>query len=68
MDLRPGPHEVIQVKRDGRLSPMRAREGRTSSERAFSDVGNFACAPDGRPIPGNAGEVWPRAWSAERLW
>jgi len=68
VDLRPGPHEVVSLRRDGRLAPMRRRDGRVNGERAFGDVGNFVTAPDGREIAGNRGSAWPTAWSQEEPW
>lgn len=68
VDLRPGPHEVIAIRDQGRLEPMRKREGRVNTERAFEDVGNFVTDPQGREIPGNRGSRWPRAWQDEALW
>jgi hypothetical protein len=65
VDLRPGPHEVVVVRRDGRLQPLRARQGRTNQERAFAAVGNFVVDDAGREIPGNRGAPWPRAWADE---
>ncbi len=57
VDLRPGPHEVIMLDREG-LVPMRQQGQRINEARAFDDVGNFVTAPDGTPIPGNAGAPW----------
>lgn len=68
VDLRPGPHEVVRIRRDGTLTPMRERAGRTNAERAFADQDNFARDPEGREIPGNRGSEWPAAWRQERLW
>ncbi len=68
VDLRPAPHEVVQVAVDGRLTPMRKRDGRLNGERAYSDVGNFATDIDGRAIPGNRGEPWPRPWAEAAVW
>lgn len=68
VDLRPGPHEVVSVKRAGRLEPMRKRGRRVNTERAFSDVDNFVTDPDGQPIPGNRGSRWPEAWRNETIW
>ena len=68
VDLRPGPHEVIRVRRQGGLFPMRRREGRVNTERAFADAGNFATDAGGRDIPGNRGSAWPLAWKEEVLW
>ena len=66
VDLRPGPHEVIRVRKGGRLTPLRGGES-PSMERAFADVGNFVTAPDGADIPGNRGETWNGA-SDQPLW
>lgn len=59
VDLRPGPHEVIEVERGGRRQPLRQAGERTNTERAFGDVGNFVTDPEGRPIDGNDGAPWP---------
>jgi hypothetical protein len=59
VDLRPGPHEVVQVEAGGRLKPMRGDGQRVNEERAFADVGNFVTDPEGRDIPGNRGKPWP---------
>ena len=58
VDLRPGPHEVVEVERGGSRSPMRASGGQLNRERAFDDLGNFVTDPDGAPIEGNAGARW----------
>ncbi len=63
VDLRPGPHEVVQIDRHG-LKPMRRRGNKVNAERAYGDVGNFLTAPDGAGIPGNEGEPWPEEGSA----
>jgi hypothetical protein len=68
VDLRPGPHEVVTLRRGGGLEPMRQREGVVNRERAFYDQGNFVTDPDGQEIPGNRGEAWPEAWRGEALW
>ncbi|MEZ4460516.1 MAG: hypothetical protein R3E66_12485 [bacterium] len=68
VDLRPGPHEVAFLRRDGRMEPMRKRDGRINAERAFADVDNFVTSPDGREIPGNRGSAWPEAWRNEVPW
>jgi hypothetical protein len=68
VDLRPGPHDVVALRRGEELKPMRARDGRVNAERAFGDVGNFVTAPDGREIAGNRGSAWPSAWSQEAGW
>jgi hypothetical protein len=68
VDLRCGPHEAVQILRDGQLRPMRKEQGRINAERAFEDMGNFATDANGREIPGNRGSAWPRAWASEVLW
>jgi len=60
VDLRPGPHEVVHVRSSKGLVPFRGGKS-PSSERAFSDQGNFVTAPDGSDIPGNPGIRWPGA-------
>jgi hypothetical protein len=68
VELRPGPHEVVRVLRLGKLEAMRARDGRTNEERAFSDLDNFVTDPQGRHIPGNCGAPWPKVWSHAPIW
>jgi hypothetical protein len=68
VDLRPGPHEVVDVVIGGKRRPMRKSDGRTNQERAFADLGNFVSGPDGAPIPGNCGSAWPRHWAEATLW
>lgn len=68
VDLRPAPHEVVQVVSGGRRTPMRHRDGKVNAERAFAEWDNFVVAPDGREIPGNRGSAWPAVWSAEAVW
>ncbi len=71
VDLRPGPHEVVEVVGAGDTPPgrpMRSRDGRVNTERAFGDVGNFVTDPQGRGIPGNRGAAWPRAWAEAPVW
>ncbi|MCB9743198.1 MAG: hypothetical protein H6741_14245 [Alphaproteobacteria bacterium] len=63
VDLRSGPHELIRVRVEGKLAPMRQRGERVNGERAFHDVGNFVTDPDGGEIPGNRGAPWPAAWA-----
>lgn len=63
VDLRAAPHEVAAVRRDGKIEPIRSREGRVNAERAFADVGNFVTDHEGREIPGNRGSAWPEAWA-----
>lgn len=61
VDLRPAPHEVISVRRNGALLPFRYADGASSTERAFGDIGNFVTDAAGTDIPGNRGEPWPEA-------
>lgn len=68
VDLRPGPHEVIDVRKNGELKKFRFRDGRANSERAFSDQDNFVTDPNGREIRGNRGSDWPDEWSKETVW
>ncbi len=68
VDLRPGPDEIVSLARDGKLEPMRKRDGRRNQERAYGDVGNFVTDPQGKSIAGNRGEAWPSAWAHEPLW
>ena len=68
VDLRCGPHEACMVEQDGRLTPMRARDGRRNAERAFADVDNFVRGPGGEEIPGNRGSAWPRALADAPVW
>ena len=68
VDLRPGPHEVVHLRRGDALEPLRQRNGRVNSERAYGDVGNFVTDPEGKEIPGNRGSAWPRDWAQEFLW
>lgn len=68
VDLRPAPHEVVDICRAGKLEPMRKRGGRLNEERAFGDQGNFARSADAREIPGNRGVAWPEAWRKEEVW
>lgn len=67
VDLRPGPHEVVAIRRDGRLEPLRG--GATlNTERAFHDQDNFVVGAGGQEIPGNRGEPWPHARAAAPVW
>lgn len=61
VDLRPGPHDVVDLRRSGRIEPFRKRGDTVSEERAFSDLGNLVTDPSGRAIPGNAGAPWAGA-------
>ena len=66
--LRPGPHEVVARRVDGKLRPLRAEDKERNQERAFSDQENFVISPEGEEIPGNRGERWPRDRARRRLW
>lgn len=68
VDLRPGPHEIVDIRHDGDFEPMRKRGGGTNQERAFSEFGNFATSAKGEEIPGNRGEEWPEEWREEPVW
>ncbi|MFU8803968.1 MAG: hypothetical protein ACNA8W_09190 [Bradymonadaceae bacterium] len=68
VDLRPGPHDVVSIRHRGVLWPMRKREERVNTERAFGDMDNFVTDPDHREVPGNRGSQWPKAWREEVLW
>lgn len=56
VDLRPGPHEVVEILKKGSRHPLRSMP--KNRERAFSDIANFASDPDHNAISGNAGEKW----------
>ncbi|MEE2750389.1 MAG: hypothetical protein VX519_03095 [Myxococcota bacterium] len=68
VDLRPGPHEIITIRTQGHLKPMRRAAGRVNGERAFSDVGNFVVSPQQEEIPGNRGSKWPARWRDSNPW
>ncbi|MFT5435294.1 MAG: hypothetical protein ACI9OJ_006011 [Myxococcota bacterium] len=68
VDLRPGPHEVVSVHRNGRLEPMRGDGGATNEERAFFDQENFVTSPSGQEIPGNRGTAWPTDKRQKKIW
>ena len=65
VDLRPGPHEVIQVMRGGRLQSFRKSGEVTSCERAFSEQGNFVVVPPATSlaIAGRRGQIAQRTYS-----
>lgn len=75
VDLRPGPHEVVAIKRGDRVVPFRKRGDQAggdqfgghkiSRERAFHDFDNFVASDDGQPIEGNRGEPWPSEWASQ---
>lgn len=64
VDLRGGPHELVQVANGKTRTPLRSSNEQFNQERAYGDQGNFVVSPTGKPIPGNAGETWPE----ESLW
>ena len=68
VDLRPGPHQVVRVKRGAHARPMREHAGQHNQERAFGDVGNFVTDPEGAHIPGNIGAAWPSDLSQAPVW
>lgn len=68
VDLRPGPHEVVEISKEGRRMGMRKEGVRINQERAFGEVGNFASSEDGREVPGNRGAVWPKPWRERAVW
>lgn len=68
VDLRAGPHELCQLRIDGKLQPMRQRESAFNQERAFSDVGNFVTDDSGRDIPGNRGQPWAATGEIQAPW
>ncbi|MFY0579948.1 hypothetical protein ACN28S_41985 [Cystobacter fuscus] len=68
VDLRPGPHEVVAVRRGTVPGPMRRSGERVNAERAFGDVGNFVTDPEGREIAGNRGTPWPAHEADAPVW
>ena len=68
VDLRAGPHEVVSIRRDEGLVPMRSTRGTVNNERAYADMGNFVRGVDGESIPGNEGEAWPQKLRSSRVW
>ncbi len=68
VDLRPAPHEVVQVVVGGQRQPLRSRAGKRNRERAFHDQDNFVRDREGLDIPGNQGEPWPEDWAREPVW
>lgn len=68
VDLRAAPHELISVAKQGRLEPLRSRQGKHNRERAFADINNFVRDDKGIDIPGNRGEPWPDEWRREPVW
>jgi len=68
VDLRPGPHEVVHIRRGKGLAPLRKHADQTSEERAFFDQDNFVTDPEGNAIPGNAGSPWPAELRDQPMW
>ena len=68
VDLRGAPHELVGIARQGRLEPMRSRDGKHNRERAFAEFDNFVRDEKGIDIPGNRGEPWPDDWRSEPVW
>lgn len=68
VDLRPAPHEVVDIVVGGKRFPLRKSGERTNQERAFWDQGNFVTGPENTPIPGNGGSAWPSQWANAVLW
>ncbi len=64
VDLRPAPHEVVRVMKNGKPRGMRFDAGNGNTERAYGDQGNFVTSPGGGEIPGNRGRRWPHRDSA----
>jgi len=64
VDLRPGPHDVVQVAVGGSFKPLRSSGDQRNQERAYGDQGNFVTSVDGSTIPGNEGA----SWAQESLW
>ena len=68
VDLRPGPHEVIQLHVGGELRPMRLRGEESSQERGYADMDNFVRSPGGEEIGGNRGVAWPDERREAPVW
>lgn len=69
VDLRAAPHEVAAIRStSGAITPMRKDGERTSTERAFGDLGNFVTGADGQEIPGNRGERWHASGDGGPVW
>lgn len=68
VDLRGGPHDMVQIVRAGVRRAMRHQDCRVNSERAFADAGNFVTGPEGREIPGNRGSAWPESARHSHVW
>ncbi len=59
VDLRAAPHELCFIRTNGRFLRFRDIDGKTSTERAFSDAFPLLLDGSGREIPGNRGTPWP---------
>lgn len=68
VDLRPGPHDVIQIRRKEGLAPFRQEKDLVSTERAYADLENFVVSPSGKKIPGNEGKAWPKDRADKEVW
>lgn len=68
VDLRPGPHQTVSISENGILKPMRLDGKAVNEERAFSEMGNFVTAPDGREILGNSGSLWSSEERKRPVW
>jgi len=66
VDLRCGPHQLVELSSAEGFKPLRLRGEELSQERAYADQGNFLMGVDGAGIEGNRGEAWP--YAAEELW
>jgi hypothetical protein len=72
VDLRCGPHQVVQIYENAHFNPMRKiKHGeniQVNQERAFADVGNFVTDPNAVAIENNEGQSWDAAQSQRKLW
>jgi hypothetical protein len=72
VDLRCGPHQVVQVYEKAHFQPMRQiKQGENlilNHERAFAEIGNFVKDPNGVEIEDNLGQAWDAKESQRKLW
>jgi hypothetical protein len=72
VDLRCGPHQVVQVYEDTHFKPMRKiNQGEHTTlnhERAFAEIGNFVKDPNGVAIEDNLGQAWDAKEAQRKLW
>ncbi len=68
VDLRAGPHEVVEIDTGSGRVPMRSTGGLTNQERAFGEQENFVTSPEGKEIAGNRGQEWPELLSRRPVW